>query len=73
MYPSRHSRFSIVPTTAPWIFTHHSDGRLFLFPLNWSYCFVSPFSYWEDAYAADAVRLTKNALSAVNLLYFTLS
>ena len=29
------------------IFTHSSDGPLFLFPLNWSYRFPSPVSYWE--------------------------
>jgi len=29
------------------IFTHSSDGPLFLFPLNWTYRFPSPVSYWE--------------------------
>ena len=29
------------------ILTHSSDGPLFLFPLNWSYRFPSPVSYWE--------------------------
>src|SRR5207302_1225003 len=32
------------------IFTHHTDGPLFLFPVNWSYRFASPISYWEPAY-----------------------
>lgn len=51
------------------IFTHHSDGPLFLFPLSWSYRFASPFSYWEDAYAADTVRLVEYVLSAMSLLF----
>lgn len=55
------------------IFTHHSDGPLFLFPLNWSYRFASPLSYWEDAYYADAVRLTEYTLSAVSLIYLAAS
>lgn len=29
------------------IFTHTSDGPLFLFPLNLTYRFQSPVSYWE--------------------------
>lgn len=33
------------------IFTHSSDGPLLLFPIDWSYRFQSPVSYWEaDAY-----------------------
>jgi membrane-bound metal-dependent hydrolase YbcI (DUF457 family) len=55
------------------IFTHHSDGPLFLFPLSWSYRFASPFSYWEDAYSASAVRLTEYVLSAVSLSYLAIT
>ena len=51
------------------IFTHHSDGPLFLFPLSWTYRFASPFSYWEDAYAAAAVRVVETTLSSLSLLY----
>jgi len=29
------------------IFTHSSDGPLFLFPVSWTYRFASPVSYWE--------------------------
>ena len=46
------------------IFTHTSDGPLFLFPLNGSYRFISPISYWESGawfitleYAVDALLL----------------
>lgn len=30
------------------IVTHISDGPVFLFPLNWTYRFVGPVSYWES-------------------------
>jgi membrane-bound metal-dependent hydrolase YbcI (DUF457 family) len=36
--------------TAIDIVTHHSDGPLLFFPLNWTYRFASPVSYWEKAY-----------------------
>lgn len=29
------------------VFVHHDDGPLVLWPLNWSYRFVSPVSYWD--------------------------
>ena len=29
------------------IFTHHNDGPLLLFPLNWQLRFLSPVSYWH--------------------------
>ena len=32
------------------IFTHRSDGPLLFFPLNWTYRFPSPISYWEVGY-----------------------
>ena len=32
------------------ILTHHTDGPLLFFPLNWSYRFASPISYWDPAH-----------------------
>lgn len=29
------------------VLTHHSDGPLLWFPVDWSYRFASPVSYWE--------------------------
>lgn len=29
------------------IFTHHNDGPLLFFPLNWQLRFISPVSYWD--------------------------
>lgn len=30
--------------------THHSDGPLLLFPINWEVRFQSPFSYWDPRF-----------------------
>jgi hypothetical protein len=35
--------------------THHDDGPLLLFPLNWRYRMRSPLSYWERAHGGRAV------------------
>ena len=52
------------------IFTHHSDGPLFLFPLNWSYRFASPISYWEPAYHGQLFMLAEYLLDAFILGYW---
>ena len=51
------------------IFTHNSDGPLFLFPLNWTYRFASPVSYWESAYFGQAFIVFEYALDLLLLLY----
>ncbi|GAB5494325.1 MAG: hypothetical protein Phog2KO_45400 [Phototrophicaceae bacterium] len=51
------------------IFTHHSDGPLFLFPLNWSYRFESPISYWEAAYYGEQFRIFEYILSGIFIVY----
>ena len=52
------------------IFTHHSDGPVFLFPLTWSYRFQSPISYWETEYYSRQFAIFEMALDGVILLYF---
>lgn len=47
------------------IFTHMSDGPLFLFPLNWTYRYVSPVSYWESGIWFMALEYVFNALLLV--------
>lgn len=54
------------------IFTHHSDGPVFLFPLTWSYRFQSPISYWETAYYGRQIRLFEMALNSLIILYFAI-
>lgn len=51
------------------IVTHHSDGPLFLFPLNWTYRFASPISYWESNYFGNQIRIFEYLLDSVLLLY----
>ncbi|MEO1166734.1 MAG: metal-dependent hydrolase [Chloroflexota bacterium] len=54
------------------IFTHHSDGPLFLFPLNWTYRFASPISYWEPDYFGNQFRIFEYLFN-VSLLIYLLS
>ena len=52
------------------IFTHHDDGPLLLFPLNWNWRFASPISYWDvDHYAAIFAPL-EHLVDLGILLYF---
>lgn len=52
------------------ILTHSSDGPLFLFPLNWTYRFQSPVSYWETANYGWAFALFEYTLDVLLLSYF---
>lgn len=58
--------------TAIDIFTHHSDGPVFLFPLTWSYRFQSPISYWEQEYYGSQFAIFETTLDGVLLLYFVI-
>jgi hypothetical protein len=51
------------------IFTHHSDGPLILSPLNWSYRFGSPISYWEAGSDASIVSPIAHTLDLLFLCY----
>ena len=44
------------------IFTHHSDGPYFLFPLSWTIRFESPVSYWDAAYYGGVFRIFEYGL-----------
>jgi len=52
------------------IFTHHSDGPLLFFPLNWRYRFASPISYWEADYYGRQFTVFEYLLDAAILVYF---
>lgn len=52
------------------VFTHHSDGPLIFFPLNWTYRFPSPISYWERAYYGRQFTIFEYALDVVIVAYF---
>ena len=49
---------------------HHSDGPLFLFPLNWTYRFASPVSYWEPERYGRVVMVFELGLNGVILTHF---
>ena len=51
------------------ILTHHNDGPLILFPLNWSLRFHSPVSYWDPAYYGTPFTIFEITLDIVLLFY----
>lgn len=63
---------AIIFHTAIDIFTHHSDGPVFLFPLTWSYRFQSPISYWEQGYYSRQFTVFEIALDTLIVLYFVI-
>lgn len=52
--------------------THHSDGPLLFFPLNWSYRFPAPISYWEADYYGPVVIVVETVVNLLILGYFLL-
>lgn len=51
------------------VFTHHDDGPLLLFPLEWSVRFSSPISYWDSAHYAAVVSPVEHALDLLFVAY----
>lgn len=52
------------------ILTHHSDGPLVFFPLNWDYRFPSPISYWEVEYYAIEFTIFEVSLFIILTIYW---
>lgn len=52
------------------VLTHHSDGPLLLFPLQWSLRWESPLSYWESSHHAMWVGGVEHALDLAIVIYF---
>lgn len=52
------------------IFTHTSDGPLLFFPLNWTYRFASPVSYWETDHFGQFVMVAEYTVNTAILVYF---
>ena len=46
------------------IATHHHDGPLLLFPLDFSLRFASPVSYWDPRYHGRVLMLVEHAVDA---------
>ncbi|MCA9936149.1 MAG: metal-dependent hydrolase [Ardenticatenaceae bacterium] len=51
------------------IFTHVNDGPLLFFPLNWTYRFPAPVSYWDRRYGAQIFAPIEHAIDALILLW----
>ena len=49
--------------------THHHDGPLLLFPVDWSFRFTSPISYWDPRYHARIVSAVEHVLDLAAILY----
>lgn len=45
--------------------THHDDGPLVLFPLDWTFRVVSPVSYWDPAHFGHVVQPVDLAITLV--------
>ena len=48
--------------------THVHDGPLLLFPLNWSWRFVSPISYWDSRYFGREFAIFELSLNVILLV-----
>ncbi len=51
------------------IFTHHDDGPLLFWPLNWQMRFQSPVSYWDHRHFGSEVARLELTLVIVLLCY----
>jgi membrane-bound metal-dependent hydrolase YbcI (DUF457 family) len=54
------------------ILTHFNDGPLLFWPLNWSYRFPSPISYWDPAHFGRQFMVFELILDAVLLTYLVM-
>lgn len=52
------------------ILTHHGDGPLLLFPVQWSVRYESPISYWNPGHGAEVVAAAEHLLDLGILAYF---
>lgn len=52
------------------ILTHHGDGPLLLFPVEWTLRYESPISYWNPGHGAAAVAAAEHALDLCIVGYF---
>jgi hypothetical protein len=55
------------------IFTHAGDGPLLLFPLNWTFRFNSPVSYWDPEHYGQIFSPIEHLLDAALLVYIVVN
>lgn len=51
------------------ILTHYDDGPLVFFPIDWSYRFQAPISYWDSRHGAQLFRPFERTLDVLCVLY----
>ena len=54
------------------IFTHVNDGPVLFFPLNWTYRFTAPVSYWDPEHGGRVFAPLEHLLVLIMLIYFSL-
>lgn len=54
------------------IFTHHNDGPLVFFPLDWTQRFFSPVSYWDRQYYGTQFSRVEHLLDLLIVAWFIL-
>lgn len=52
------------------IFTHVNDGPVLFFPLNWTYRFTAPVSYWDPEHGGRIFAPLEHLLVLIMLIYF---
>jgi membrane-bound metal-dependent hydrolase YbcI (DUF457 family) len=55
------------------IFTHVDDGPVLFFPLNWTYRFTAPISYWDPEHGGRIFAQLEHLLVLIIILYFFLN
>ena len=53
------------------ILTHHNDGPLVFFPMDWTLRFYSPVSYWDRAYYGTQFSKVEHMLDLVIVAWIT--
>lgn len=51
------------------VVTHHDDGPLALFPVNWNWRFASPISYWDPQHGGRQFAVFEIALNVVLVIF----
>ncbi len=53
------------------VLTHHDDGPVLFFPLNWNYRFASPVSYWDRNHHGGWFMVCEVLLDVAMLMFIT--
>lgn len=59
--------------TAVDLLTHRSDGPLLFFPLNWSYRFPGPVSYWDPKHGGRVLAIFERLVALTVVVYWLIT